>query len=90
MFTGDEHTYQRFAPQTPSGGADPVRGIREFVVGMGGALHYAAGNPIPNLEVVNDNTFGILKLTLHAASYDWQFVPQAGKTFTDSGTTACH
>jgi len=90
VLSGDEHTYQRFAPQTPSGASDPVAGIRQFVVGMGGALHYAAGKPIPNLEVVNDNTFGLLKLTLHAASYDWQFVPQVGKVFTDSGTTACH
>jgi chitodextrinase len=32
----------------------------------------------------------VLKLTLHPTSYDWQFVPEAGKTFTDSGTTACH
>ena len=28
----------------------------------------------------------MLKLTLHPASYDWQFVPEAGKTFTDSGS----
>ncbi|MGH9035635.1 MAG: DUF7594 domain-containing protein, partial [Acidimicrobiia bacterium] len=34
--------------------------------------------------------FGVTKLTLHADSYDWQFVPIAGQTFTDSGTTACH
>ena len=32
----------------------------------------------------------MLKLTLHSTSADWQFVPEAGKTFTDSGTTVCH
>jgi hypothetical protein len=45
---------------------------------------------MPNSEVRNDNTFGVLKVTLHAASYDWQFIPEPGKTFTDSGTQACH
>jgi len=35
-------------------------------------------------------TYGVLKLTLRPTSYDWQFVPIAGQTFTDSGTTACH
>jgi hypothetical protein len=34
--------------------------------------------------------FGVLKLTLHADSYDWEFIPEAGKTSTDQGTTACH
>ena len=37
-----------------------------------------------------NNTYGVLKLTLHPTSYDWQFVPEAGKTFTDSGTGTCH
>lgn len=41
-------------------------------------------------EVRQANTFGVLKLTLHAKSYDWEFVPEAGKTFTDSGTGTCH
>jgi hypothetical protein len=31
-----------------------------------------------------------MALTLHATSYDWRFIPQAGKTFTDAGTTNCH
>jgi len=31
----------------------------------------------------------VLKLTLHASSYDWEFAPIAGQTFTDSGTAAC-
>jgi acid phosphatase type 7 len=40
--------------------------------------------------VRNSDTFGVLKLTLHASSYDWQFAPEAGRTFTDSGTGSCH
>ena len=87
-----DHDYERFAPQDPSGTADPARGIREFVVGTGGAGLYSFDFGIikPNSEVRNDEAYGVLKLTLHPTSYDWQFVPVAGKTFTDSGTTSCH
>ena len=90
VLNGHDHDYQRFAPQDPVGRADPDRGVREFVVGTGGASHYAIGGPIANAQAYNDDTFGVLKLTLGATSYDWRFVPVAGKTFTDSGTTNCH
>ena len=33
---------------------------------------------------------GVLELTLRAGGYDWRFVPEAGKTFTDSGSATCH
>jgi hypothetical protein len=90
VLSGHDHLYERFAPQTPTGVADPVRGIREFLVGTGGRSHYSFGTPEPNSEVRNSATFGILKLTLHAGSYDWAFVPEAGKTFTDFGSASCH
>lgn len=90
VLNGHDHNYERFAPQSPSGAADSTRGIREFVVGMGGGSHYGIVNVQPNSEVRNTDTYGVLKLTLHPTSYDWEFVPEAGKTFTDSGTTACH
>jgi acid phosphatase type 7 len=44
----------------------------------------------PNSQVRIGGTYGVLKLTLHPSSYEWKFVPVAGKTFTDSGTTSCH
>ncbi|MFD7654257.1 DNRLRE domain-containing protein [Actinosynnema sp. NPDC059797] len=87
---GHNHQYERFAPQNPSGGLDTARGIRTFVAGMGGASHYSFGTIRPNSEVRNSTTYGVLKLTLHSDAFTWQFVPEAGKTFTDSGTTACH
>jgi acid phosphatase type 7 len=90
VLNGHDHLYERFAPQTPSGTPDSARGIREFVVGTGGAEHYGIKTVQPTSEVRNTGTFGVLKLTLHPTSYDWQFVPEAGKTFTDSGTTSCH
>jgi hypothetical protein len=90
VVSAHEHNYERFAPQTPSGEADPERGIREFVVGTGGGEHYPLGTIQPNSEVRNANTYGVLKLTLQPSSYEWKFVPVAGKTFTDSGTQSCH
>src|SRR5690242_2957514 len=82
--------YERFAPQTPAGVADPVGGIREFIAGTGGAAVGTFGTVRANSQVRNSGTFGVLKLTLDATSYAWQFVPVAGQTFTDAGSTACH
>jgi hypothetical protein len=89
ILAGHDHTYERFALQSPSGGADP-NGVREFVVGTGGKNHTTLASPAANSEVFNSDTFGFLKLTLHPTGYDWQFVPEPGKTFTDSGSQACH
>ncbi len=90
VINGHDHDYERFAPQTPSGTADPAQGIREIVVGTGGAALRPFTTIRPNSQVRNANTHGVLKLTLTANSYSWQFVPVAGQSFTDSGTTSCH
>ncbi|HEV8358136.1 MAG TPA: PKD domain-containing protein [Gemmatimonadales bacterium] len=91
VVNGHEHQYERFAPQTPTGASDPARGIREFVAGTGGAESgYPFGPPKPNSEVRNNDTFGVLQLTLTPGGYSWKFVPVAGKTFTDSGAGTCH
>jgi hypothetical protein len=90
VINGHDHTYERFAPQTPDGKPDPARGIREFVAGTGGKSHYSFATPLPTSEVRNADTFGVLKLTLHPKGYDWEFIPEAGKSFRDSGTGACH
>jgi acid phosphatase type 7 len=91
VLNGHDHDYERFAPQNPDGRVDPARGIREFVVGTGGNHERAfALTPQPNSQVRITDTFGVLKLTLHPDTYDWQFIPQAGKAFHDSGTGVCH
>jgi hypothetical protein len=87
---GHDHDYERFAPQTPDGAADPQRGIREFVVGTGGKNHRPFGQAKPNSELRDATAFGVLKLTLKAGAYEWQFIPEAGKTFADSGSGTCH
>jgi acid phosphatase type 7 len=90
VLAGHEHTYERFAPQAPNGTADPARGIRQFVVGTGGMAHHSFGAPLANSEVRNSDSYGVLKLILGASSYGWRFVPEAGATFSDSGSGACH
>jgi hypothetical protein len=90
VISGHDHTYERFAPQTPEGAAAPGRGIRQFVAGTGGRSHYSFGAPLPNSEVRDNTTFGVLKLTLDPGSYSWSFVPEAGGSFTDSGKDTCH
>ncbi len=91
VVNGHAHNYERFAPQDPNGNLDTAKGLREFVVGTGGeSLAAFDATPAANSEVRNSTNHGVIQFTLHATSYDWQFIPVAGQTFTDSGTQACH
>jgi hypothetical protein len=92
VLAGHSHYYERFARQTPSQQPDPARGIRQIIVGTGGRDVTASfTNPLEmNSEVRDGDTFGVLKVSLHPKSYDWQFVPIEGQTFTDFGSEACH
>ncbi|MEW6226389.1 MAG: metallophosphoesterase [Chloroflexota bacterium] len=89
VVNGHDHDYERFAPQTSTGIAAPA-GIREFVVGTGGAALRGFGTLKPNSQRRNAATLGVLRLTLRAGGYDWRFVPVAGGMFTDAGTATCH
>jgi len=92
LLNGHDHTYQRFAPMRADGTADAAFGVRQITAGTGGGEGlYGFGPTIPNLEVRNADTFGVLKLTLHESSYDWKFIPAPGfGSFTDSGSGNCH
>jgi Calcineurin-like phosphoesterase len=90
VVVGHNHQYERFAPQNPGGGLDNARGLRQFVAGTGGRSHHGFGTIQPNSEARNSDTYGVLKLTLRANGYDWRFVPEAGKSFTDGGSGSCH
>jgi hypothetical protein len=87
---GHSHNYERFAPMDANGKLDRARGLREFVVGTGGAFFTGVSSPKPNSEVRQNTTYGVLKLTLSPTSYAWRFTPEAGKKFSDSGTGPCH
>lgn len=89
VLVGHDHHYERFAPQDPTGRADPERGLREFLVGTGGIFFYPLGSPRPNSEYRNNDTWGVLELTLHPDRYDWRFVG-AGRANSDRGSDRCH
>ena len=93
VLNGHAHHYERFAPQTPGGQADPEGGISQFVVGTGGKSLNSFGTVQANSEVRLAEAFGVIKLTLHPEGYDWQFVAVDGTVdgeTTDSGSGSCH
>jgi peptidoglycan/xylan/chitin deacetylase (PgdA/CDA1 family) len=89
VLNGDSHWYERFTPMNANGGSDP-NGVREFIVGTGGAGLDTPGTRLATSQALNAVTHGVLKLTLHAGGYDWQFLHDTDGTFTDSGTASCH
>jgi hypothetical protein len=89
VLNGHDHVYERFGFQTPAGAGDAVYGLRQFTVGTGGRSSYSFATALPNSEV-RGRPYGVLKLILRDQSYSWEFVPVAGQTFTDAGTSACH
>ena len=89
VVNGHDHDYERFAPQTPTGQLDPQHGIREFVVGTGGAHLGKFKTVQPNSEIRDDSTWGILEFTLHPTSYTWEFVPVTDAAFHDGGSAEC-
>lgn len=89
VINGHEHNYERFAEMNASGQATSG-GLREIVAGTGGASNTGFGTILSASRVRNGSTYGVLRLTLRSDGYDWKFIPVAGKTFTDSGSTSCH
>jgi 3',5'-cyclic AMP phosphodiesterase CpdA len=87
---GHDHIYERFAPVNAFGVKNKSHGIREFIVGTGGAMHYGIVKVHRYSQVRNTQAFGVLRLTLRSGAYDWKFLPAAGATFSDSGTARCH
>ena len=89
VLNGHDHDYERFAPQTPTGVPDRARGIREFVVGTGGAGLRAFSVIERNSEVRISQQHGVIRLSLPAGRYSWAFVGVDGRV-KDSGAGSCH
>ena len=88
IVSAHEHLYERYAPMSPDGQRNDARGIRQFIVGTGGAGLYTVlrAHPQSEIQIV---AHGILKLTLGAQGYDWAFL-QADGVRADSGSEVCH
>ncbi|WP_083752581.1 metallophosphoesterase family protein [Actinosynnema sp. ALI-1.44] len=91
VVVGHDHNYQRFAPSKPNGARDDVNGVRQLLVGTGGRGFYSYDmNSAAVQEAGNAKTFGVAKLTLTATGYRHDFVPVAGRTYTDTVSGKCH
>ncbi|MEW6504643.1 MAG: metallophosphoesterase [Chloroflexota bacterium] len=90
IVNGHDHHYERFAPLNPDGQPDAERGIRQFIVGTGGAGLRGIGDVAAHSEKRILYTYGVLKLVLKGNGYYWEFVPVAGMGATDSGSGVCH
>ena len=89
ILVGHDHIYERYMPQDPNGRPDATRGIRQFVVGTGGADLYGIMSRRPNSAAIHAG-HGVLKLVLSDNRYEWQFLPVEGTAFSDTGVDACH
>lgn len=87
LLTGHDHDYQRFYRSDADGVRDR-QGVREFVVGTGGAALYDFTSDSPLIAKRSSASYGSLKLTLRSRGYRWEFMPTSG-TFSDSGHAKC-
>jgi hypothetical protein len=90
LLQAHNHAYERFSPQAPDGRLDRRRGISAYTVGSGGHSHYHYEGTARNSVVKDDETYGVLRLTLRRRGWDWRFLPVAGRSFTDAGSRQCH
>ena len=91
ILNGNTHRYERFARITPGGKRSSARGIRQFIVGTGGAPGGSQKGPDePRVQAKKVDAPGVLKLELGSGFYRWKFVPVAGRHYTDSGRARCH
>jgi hypothetical protein len=89
VINGHDHDYERFAPQDPSGKVERPGGLREIVVGTGGAVLRSFKAQAANSEFRSAGVWGVLQLTLRPINYEWKFLP-VGSPIADSGSTPCH
>ena len=90
VLAAHDHDYERFAPKDANGNRDDARGIRQFVVGTGGAKLSLFVLPRFDSETKDNSTHGVLKLTLKQQGYEWEFLPVAKGGYTDQGVALCH
>jgi len=89
VVAGHDHLYERFEPVDGSGRSDPVRGVRQFIVGTGGTPLSSPTRIRPGSES-QGVAWGVIRFDLSPGGYRWEFVPAEGASFRDSGSGTCH
>ncbi|WP_082439893.1 MULTISPECIES: metallophosphoesterase [unclassified Massilia] len=95
VLSGHDHDYERFAPQDADGRLDRARGMRQFVVGTGGAYPTPFLLTVDNSEMRDSGRTGVLRLRLLDGRYEWEFLESArltplGLPPPDRGSDVCH
>jgi hypothetical protein len=89
VVTAHDHGYERFAPLDGEGRRNDANGIRQFVVGTGGAPLYPFQALKPGSET-HSSSYGVIKLTLRETSYDWAFYQADTEAILDASGGQCH
>jgi len=95
VLSGHDHDYERFAPQDADNHLDRAHGMRQFVVGTGGAYPTPFLLTVKNSEMRDSGRTGVLKLRLLDGRYEWEFLESAritplGLPEPDRGGDVCH
>lgn len=89
VLSGHDHIYERFRPLTADGAAPAEGGLRSFVVGTGGAHHTPLLLRAPGSVTRLEGRWGVLRLTLRAGRYEWEFITAPGGERLDHGEDRC-
>jgi hypothetical protein len=88
VLSGHEHFYEQFGPLDADGNRrEGDSGLRQFVVGTGGARLHGFWRP-PYLSRARVLDHGVLQLSLEPGRYSWHFIDVAGRV-RDAGTARC-
>jgi hypothetical protein len=74
----------------PAGAYDPKHGIREFIIGTGGESLDTVLPATPNLQAWADQYYGVMKLTLGADGYSWDYQSALASPSAPAGTPASY
>lgn len=88
--TGHEHFFAALPPLNPDGVVDKSWGIPVLIAGTGGAVFFPRPKTPRWSEEIIAGSLGILRVTLHAGSYEWRFVPVNPLHESPSARGTCH
>lgn len=88
VLNGHDHLYERFGKLDKDGVPDKT-GTRQFIVGTGGQNFYNFPKIIEGSEFRDNLNHGLIKISLDAAKYSWEFIGINDVGVIDSGNDTC-